>query len=77
MLQNASSAKVGLSDGNSYDATLKAADPANDIAVLKINSNESQNLNLTPINVGTSHKLLVGMDKNFIKPNGIYILLPL
>jgi len=50
--------RVVLHDGNSFPASVYAADPRSDLAVLKINS--SSPLELTPIAVGDGGKLFPG-----------------
>jgi S1-C subfamily serine protease len=57
VIQGASSAKVTLSDGNSYDARLTGAAPNYDLAVLKIEAPKDK---LQKITVGTSADLQVG-----------------
>lgn len=47
--------KVSTSDGKTYDVVQISRDPGNDIAVLKINSNE-----LRPVTLGDSSNLQVG-----------------
>ena len=55
VIESASSIKVTLYDGTSYDATLVGYDESNDVAVLKINAE-----NLTPVTLGDSDNLNVG-----------------
>lgn len=51
----AASYKVILSDGSEYDVKEISRDPSNDIAILKIDTN-----NLTPVELGDSDNLKVG-----------------
>ncbi len=55
VVSDAGSYKVLTSDGKSYDATVAAEDPLNDLALIKISAN-----NLTPVSLGDSDKLKVG-----------------
>lgn len=55
VIESASSIKVTLYDGTSYDATLVGFDESNDVAVLKISAE-----NLTPVTLGDSDNLNVG-----------------
>ena len=55
VIESASSIKVTLYDGTSYDAKLVGYDESNDIAVLKIDAK-----NLTPVTIGDSDNLNVG-----------------
>ena len=55
VIESASSIKVTLYDGTSYDAKLVGYDESNDIAVLKIDAE-----NLTPVTIGDSDNLNVG-----------------
>jgi S1-C subfamily serine protease len=57
VIQNAEGAKVTLSDRTSHEARLIGVEPDKDIAVLKI---DASNLELTPLNFGTSRNLKVG-----------------
>lgn len=57
VIQNAEAARVTLSDRTSHDARLIGVEPDKDIAVLKI---DATNLELTPLNFGTSRNLKVG-----------------
>ena len=57
LIQNASGARITLSDQSTWDAQLVGAEPDKDIAVLKIDRADSK---LTPIPVGTSKDLRVG-----------------
>ena len=55
VVNGASSVKVQLSNGDSYDATIVGSDPTSDVAVLKIDATD-----LTSAVVGDSDKLAVG-----------------
>ena len=55
VIESASSIKVTLYDGTSYDAKLVGYDESNDIAVLKIDAK-----NLAPVTIGDSDNLNVG-----------------
>jgi S1-C subfamily serine protease len=55
VIEGASDITVGLADGTSADATVIAADPASDLAVLKIDQ-----AGLTPLPLGSSDALQVG-----------------
>ena len=55
VIESASSIKVTLYDGKSYDAQLVGYDESNDIAVLKIDAKD-----LTPVTIGDSDNLNVG-----------------
>ena len=55
VIESASSIKVTLYDGTSYDAQLVGYDESNDIAVLKIDAKD-----LTPVTIGDSDNLNVG-----------------
>lgn len=55
VIESASSIKVTLYDGKSYDAQLVGYDESNDVAVLKIDAK-----NLTPVTIGDSDNLNVG-----------------
>jgi len=57
VIQNASGARVTLSDHTSWDAQLVGVEQDKDIAVLKINPDKTP---LTPIAIGTSKDLRVG-----------------
>ncbi len=57
VIQNASVARVTLSDHSSWDATLVGVEPDKDIAVLKI---APTGVTLTPIAIGSSKDLRVG-----------------
>ena len=57
VIQNASAARITLSDHSSWDATLVGVEPDKDIAVLKI---DTAGASLTPIALGTSKDLRVG-----------------
>lgn len=57
LIQNASGARITLSDQSTWEAQLIGAEPDKDIAVLKIDRADSK---LTPIPVGTSKDLRVG-----------------
>lgn len=57
VIQNASGARITLSDHSTWDAQLVGVEPDKDIAVLKIATDNSK---LTPIPVGTSKDLRVG-----------------
>ena len=57
VLRGASSAKVRLADGRSFDAALVGADATNDLAVLKIGVRPGA---LPPIPIGASEDLQVG-----------------
>ena len=57
VLQNASSARVVLSDQTSHEATLVGVSPDHDLAVLKIRANAAK---LRPLPIGESHDLRVG-----------------
>jgi S1-C subfamily serine protease len=57
VIQNASGARITLSDHSSWDAQLIGAEPDKDIAVLKI---APAGAKLTPIALGTSKDLRVG-----------------
>lgn len=57
VIQNASVARVTLSDHSSWDATLVGVEPDKDIAVLKI---APTSVHLAPITLGTSKDLRVG-----------------
>lgn len=57
VIQNASAARVTLSDHSSWDATLVGVEPDKDIAVLKI---DPAGVPLTPIAIGSSKDLRVG-----------------
>lgn len=58
VIENVGGANVTLADGTSWQAKLIGVDAATDIAVLQIAAQRAQ---LTPIRVGTSHDLAVGM----------------
>lgn len=55
VIESASSIKVTLYDGTSYDAQLIGYDESNDVAVLKIDAKD-----LTPVTIGDSDNLNVG-----------------
>lgn len=55
VIESASSIKVTLYDGKSYDAQLVGYDESNDVAVLKIDAKD-----LTPVTIGNSDNLNVG-----------------
>ncbi|MGN0735566.1 MAG: S1C family serine protease [Anaerovoracaceae bacterium] len=55
VIEDASTIKVTLYDGSSYDATLVATDEQTDLAVIKIDQK-----GLTPVTIGTMDKLNVG-----------------
>jgi serine protease Do len=55
VIESASSIKVTLYDGTSYDAQLIGYDESNDVAVLKIDAKD-----LTPVTIGDSSNLNVG-----------------
>ena len=55
VIESASSIKVTLYDGKSYDAQLVGYDESNDVAVLKIDAKD-----LTPVTIGDSGNLNVG-----------------
>ena len=55
VIESASSIKVTLYDGKSYDAQLVGYDESNDVAVLKIDAKD-----LTPVTIGDSSNLNVG-----------------
>ena len=55
VIESASSIKVTLYDGKSYDAQLIGYDESNDVAVLKIDAKD-----LTPVTIGDSSNLNVG-----------------
>ena len=55
VIESASSIKVTLYDGTSYDAQLVGYDESNDVAVLKIDAKD-----LTPVTIGDSDNLNVG-----------------
>ena len=55
VIENSTSIKVTLYDGNSYDAELIGYDESNDIAVLKVDAE-----NLSPVVLGDSDNLNVG-----------------
>ncbi len=57
VIQDASSCRVTLHDGTTYEASLRGAWPDKDIAVLKIDADKAK---LTPISIGTSSDLQVG-----------------
>jgi S1-C subfamily serine protease len=57
LIQNATGARITLSDQSTWDAQLVGAEPDKDIAVLKIDRSDST---LAPIPVGTSKDLRVG-----------------
>lgn len=57
VIQNASAARITLSDQSSWEAKLVGVEPDKDIAVLKI---EPTGTRLTPIAIGTSKDLRVG-----------------
>ncbi|MEN9845826.1 MAG: hypothetical protein RIS36_973 [Pseudomonadota bacterium] len=57
VIQNASAARITLSDQSSWEAKLVGVEPDKDIAVLKIEPTGTQ---LTPITIGTSKDLRVG-----------------
>ena len=57
VIESATSIKVTLHNGDSYDATLIATDPTADIAIIKINVT-----GLTPAVFGDSDKLQVGQE---------------
>jgi len=57
VIQNASAARITLSDHSSWEAKLVGVEPDKDIAVLKI---EPVGTKLTPIAIGTSKDLRVG-----------------
>lgn len=56
VVEGASEARVRLSDGKEYKATLAGTSPLHDLAVLKISGGTP----LRPLPVGTSHDLKVG-----------------
>ncbi len=58
VIENASAAHVILFDQTTYDAQILGADPANDLAVLKISP--PLGVSLVPIPIGTSSDLQVG-----------------
>jgi len=58
VIQNASAAHVVLFDQSAFDAKLVGADPAHDLAVLKIDP--PLGMHLVPIQMGTSYDLQVG-----------------
>ncbi len=55
VVDGAEKVRVRLSDGKSYDATVKGVDPRSDLAVLKISAKA-----LTPIELGNSDTLEIG-----------------
>ena len=57
VVENATSIKVYLQDGTSYDAEVIGTDPRTDLAVIKINAT-----GLTPATLGNSETLAVGDD---------------
>jgi S1-C subfamily serine protease len=57
VIQNASAARITLSDHSSWEAKLVGVEPDKDIAVLKIDPAGTQ---LSPITIGTSKDLRVG-----------------
>lgn len=57
VIMDAAAVKVTLSNQSTHDAAVVGADPANDVAVLRLQSPATA---LVPISVGTSHDLLVG-----------------
>jgi S1-C subfamily serine protease len=57
VVQNASSLRVIMSNGDEYDAKVVGVDPDHDIAVLRVDAPAKK---LTPIPVGTSNHLKVG-----------------
>jgi S1-C subfamily serine protease len=57
LIQNATGARITLSDQSTWDAQLVGAEPDKDIAVLKIDRSDAP---LVPIPVGTSKDLRVG-----------------
>jgi S1-C subfamily serine protease len=57
LIQNATGARITLSDQSTWDAQLVGAEPDKDIAVLKIDRSDAT---LAPIPVGTSKDLRVG-----------------
>ena len=56
VVDNAADIRVGLTDRHEYEAELVGADPASDIALLKIDSDE----NLPVVTIGDSDELAVG-----------------
>jgi len=56
VVRRASNIRLSLADGTAYDATLLAADPTHDIALLKV----ERPGRLRPIRMGTSSDLLLG-----------------
>lgn len=59
VVEGASQIEATLEDGHSVPAVLVGTDPNNDIAVLKIDVDESE---LFPVNMGDSNKLVVGQN---------------
>ncbi|GAX75289.1 hypothetical protein CEUSTIGMA_g2734.t1 [Chlamydomonas eustigma] len=57
VIHNAHAAQVTLSNNQKYRATLVGQEPDKDLAVLKIDAPAGD---LTPVQVGVSHKLIVG-----------------
>lgn len=63
VIENASSVKVTLNDGTTYDAQIIGSDSDYDIAILKVDPGETE---LKPVTIGTSASLKVGEDVSTI-----------
>ncbi|MDE7261220.1 MAG: trypsin-like peptidase domain-containing protein [Oscillospiraceae bacterium] len=63
VIEGASSVKVTMNDGATYDAQIIGSDSDYDIAILKVNPGETQ---LKPVTIGTSGSLKVGEDVSTI-----------
>lgn len=63
VIESASSVKVTLNDGTTYDAQIVGSDSDYDIAILKVDPGETE---LKPVTIGTSGALKVGEDVSTI-----------
>lgn len=63
VVEGASSVKVTLNDGTTYDAQIIGSDSDYDIAILKVDPGENE---LKPVTIGTSGSLKVGEDVSTI-----------
>ena len=63
VVEGASSVKVTLNDGTTYDAQIIGSDSDYDIAILKVDPGETE---LKPVTIGTSGSLKVGEDVSTI-----------
>ena len=63
VIEGASSVKVTLNDGTTYDAQIVGSDSDYDIAILKVDPGEAK---LKPVTIGTSGALKVGEDVSTI-----------